>query len=256
MSQGRGKEALAQCQDSREPLFPIPPTWILCCMVLSSLLIRCCWKVCWSPEFAQPTLSNAIVVKRPVKKGASWNESLRRFAFVMATCIGGRAKLSNLRIVASWWQHFSVLFCPRKLRGTWYWYPSLAGLHCALPLVRRPHSSYQRVVQGKCPLHFLIWMGSIARTLFSRTLLPWPAVCYSGEILHARFSNTSFGRTLLGSNFGGRLLEQTFCRHCAAFPIRLYRYPHISSVWSLGGKAMFKKHYSPHRPKLLIGPHT
>ena len=25
-------------------------------------------------------------------------------------------------------------------------------------------------------------------------------------------------RTLLGSNFGGLLLEQTFCRHCAAFP--------------------------------------
>ena len=65
-----------------------------------------------------------------------------------------------------------------------------------------------------------MWMGSFARTLFSRTLLPWPVLCYSGEIPHARFSNTSFGRTLLGSNFGGRLLEQTFCRHCAAFPKR------------------------------------
>ena len=61
-------------------------------------------------------------------------------------------------------------------------------------------------------------MGSFARTLFSRTLLPWPVLCYSGQILHARFSNTSFARTLLGSNFGGLLLEQTFCRHCAAFP--------------------------------------
>ena len=68
------------------------------------------------------------------------------------------------------------------------------------------------------PLIFLIWMGSFARTLFSRTLLPWPVLCYSGKILQARFSNTSFGRTLLGSNFWGLLLEQTFCRHCAAFP--------------------------------------
>ena len=85
--------------------------------------------------------------------------------------------------------------------------------------VRRPHSSYQRVVQGKCPTFiFLIWMGSFARTHFSRTLLPWPVLCYSGEILHARFSNTSFARTLLGSNFGGLLLEQIFCWDCAAFP--------------------------------------
>ena len=30
--------------------------------------------------------------------------------------------------------------------------------------------------------------------------------------------STSFARTLLGSNFGGLLLEQFFCRHCAAFP--------------------------------------
>ena len=35
-----------------------------------------------------------------------------------------------------------------------------------------------------------------------------------------RFSNASFGRTLLGYNFGGLLLEQTFCWHCAAFPWR------------------------------------
>ena len=39
-----------------------------------------------------------------------------------------------------------------------------------------------------------------------------------------RFSNTSFGRTLLGSNFGGLLLEQTFGRHSAAFPL-LQRFP-------------------------------
>ena len=46
-------------------------------------------------------------------------------------------------------------------------------------------------------------MGPFARTLLSRTLLPSPILCYLGQILHARFSNTSFGRTLLlGSVFG------------------------------------------------------
>ena len=40
-----------------------------------------------------------------------------------------------------------------------------------------------------------------------------------GKVYMQRFSNTSFGRTLLGSNFGGLLLKQTFCRHFAAFPI-------------------------------------
>ena len=84
------------------------------------------------------------------------------------------------------------------------------------------------------PFIFLIWMGSFARTLFSRTLLPWPVLCYSGEILHARFSNTSFGRTLLGSNFWGLLLEQTFCRHCAAFPqgtLRKNNREKIKELW-------------------------
>ena len=52
--------------------------------------------------------------------------------------------------------------------------------------VRRPRSTYKKVVQGKCPLHFFILIGPFARTLFSRTLLPWPFLCYSGQILHAK----------------------------------------------------------------------
>ena len=79
----------------------------------------------------------------------------------------------------------------------------------------------KRLFEENGPLHFLILMGSFARTLFSWTLLPWPILCYSGRILQwiymQRFSNTSFGRTLLGSNFGGLLLKQTFCWHFAAF---------------------------------------
>ena len=84
---------------------------------------------------------------------------------------------------------------------------------------RRPHSAYKRLFKENAPLIFFILMGSFARTLFSRTLLPWPILCFSGQILLARFSNTSFGWTLLGSNFGGLFLEQTFCRHFAAFPL-------------------------------------
>ena len=46
-----------------------------------------------------------------------------------------------------------------------------------------------------------------------RTLLPWPILCgFQGKILHAKvLSKPSFCRTLLGSNFGGRLLEQIGC---------------------------------------------
>ena len=39
-----------------------------------------------------------------------------------------------------------------------------------------------------------------------------------GKFYMQRFSNTSFGRTLLGSNFGGLLLEHAFCGHFVAFP--------------------------------------
>ena len=44
--------------------------------------------------------------------------------------------------------------------------------------------------------------------------------------------DTSFGRTLLGSNFGVLLLEQTFCRHFAAFPAGPGRNAIQSCDWS------------------------
>ena len=68
----------------------------------------------------------------------------------------------------------------------------------------------KRLFKENAPFIFFILMGSFARTHFSRTLLPWPILCYWGQILHARFSNTSFGRTLPGSNYGGLLPEQTY----------------------------------------------
>ena len=75
-----------------------------------------------------------------------------------------------------------------------------------------------KVVQGKCPLHFLLLMGPFARTLFSRRLLPWPILCYSRQILHAKvlehivWSNTS------GFQFRGPLARINFCRHFVGFP--------------------------------------
>ena len=50
-----------------------------------------------------------------------------------------------------------------------------------------------------------------------------------------RFSNTSFGRTLLSSNFGGLLLQQTFCWHFAAFPSK----PLPSLPFFVGGRGNF-----------------
>ena len=74
---------------------------------------------------------------------------------------------------------------------------------------------------SKCPLNVLNLNGVVcSNTLFSNTSALTSSLLFWGEILHARFSNTSFARTLPGSNFGGLLLEQTFCRHRAAFQLK------------------------------------
>ena len=65
----------------------------------------------------------------------------------------------------------------------------------------------------KCPLHFFILRG-----LFLEHFCLDQFSVIQGKFYMQRFSNTSFGRTLLGSNFRGLLLEQTFCLHFAAFP--------------------------------------
>ena len=78
--------------------------------------------------------------------------------------------------------------------------------------VGRPHSTYQKVVQGKCPLHFVLFNGVFcSNALFSNTSALTTVI--QGKFYMQRFSNTSFGQTLLGSNFGGLFLKQTFCRH-------------------------------------------
>ena len=86
--------------------------------------------------------------------------------------------------------------------------------------MRRPHSTCQKVVQGKCPLHSLPLNGAVcSNTLFANTSFLDHLSVILGKFCMQRFSNTSFGRTLLGYNFGCLLLEQTFCRHFAAFPV-------------------------------------
>ena len=67
----------------------------------------------------------------------------------------------------------------------------------ASSLVRRPHSTYKKVVQGKCPLHFLHFSGVVcSNTLFSNTsaltnslLLRANSTCNVLE--HLVWSNTS-----------------------------------------------------------------
>ena len=98
---------------------------------------------------------------------------------------------------------------------------------------RRPHSAKQKVVQGKCPLHFLHFNGVVcSNTLFSNTSVLTNSLSVIQGKFYMKDSRTPrFCRTLLGSNFGGLLLEQTFCRHFAAFPcshIRISKTDHIS----------------------------
>ena len=77
----------------------------------------------------------------------------------------------------------------------------------------------KRSFKKNAPLIFFILMGPFARTLFSSNTSAWSEFCvFQGKVYLQKFSNTSFGRTLLGSNFGGLLLGQAFCRHFAAFP--------------------------------------
>ena len=84
---------------------------------------------------------------------------------------------------------------------------------------RRPHSSYQRVVQGKCPLNFLNLNGVIcSNTLFSNTSALTSSLLFWGnstcEILeHLVFSNTS------GFQFWGPLARTNFLSAPCGLPI-------------------------------------
>ena len=88
----------------------------------------------------------------------------------------------------------------------------------ALP-PRRPHSSYQRVVQGKCPLHFLSLNGVVcSNTLFSNTSALTSSLLFRGNstckiLEHLVWSNTS------GFQFLGPLARTNFLSALCGLPI-------------------------------------
>ena len=100
----------------------------------------------------------------------------------------------------------------------------LAGVQCAAcpvkpPItLRRPHSSYQRVVQGKCPLHFLNSNGAVcSNTLFSSTSALTSSLLFRGNstckiLEHRVWSNTS------GFQFWGPLARTNFLSALCGLP--------------------------------------
>ena len=85
--------------------------------------------------------------------------------------------------------------------------------------IRRPHSSYQRVVQGKCPLHFLNLNGAVcSNTLFSNTSALTSSLLFWGNstckiLEHLVCSNTS------GFQFWGPLARTNFLSALYGLPI-------------------------------------
>ena len=85
--------------------------------------------------------------------------------------------------------------------------------------LRRPHSSYQRVVQGKCPLHFLNLNGVVcSNTLFSNTSALTSSQLFKGNstckiLEHLVWSNTS------GFRFLGPLARTNILSALCGLPI-------------------------------------
>ena len=124
-------------------------------------------------------------------------------------------------------------------------------LNAAL-LVVRTLVSRGRTVPAKglfkenAPFIFFVSMGSFARTLFSRTLLPWPVLRYSGQFLHAKalehlvWSNTSgiqfwepLARTdFLSALYGLTIVASMNAQDCrvAYRPRPCVRTPHILPI--------------------------
>ena len=62
-------------------------------------------------------------------------------------------------------------------------------------------------------------MGPFARTLFSRTLLLWPILCHSGQLLLSKvLEHLVCSKTSDGFRFWGPLARTNFGWHFAAFP--------------------------------------
>ena len=101
--------------------------------------------------------------------------------------------------------------------------------------IRRPQSSYQTVVQGKCPLHFLNLNGVVcSNTLFSNTSALTSSLLFRGNstckiLEHLVWSNTS------GFQFWGPLARTNFLSALCGLP---------SLVWRAGTTPILKKKHS------------
>ena len=92
--------------------------------------------------------------------------------------------------------------------------PKMITLH-----VRRPHSTYQKVVQGKSPLHFLHFYGVVClKALFSNTSALTNSLFFMANSACKGSRTPRLVEHFRVPNFGGLLLEQTICRQCVAFP--------------------------------------
>ena len=88
---------------------------------------------------------------------------------------------------------------------------SLEGKNSHNTPLRRPRSTYQKGCSRK---NAPIFNGAVcSNTLFSNTSAFTSSLLFRAKLYMQRFSNTSFGRTLLDSSVGGLLVQQTFCRH-------------------------------------------
>ena len=86
------------------------------------------------------------------------------------------------------------------------------------PGVRRPRSTYKKVVQGKCPLHFINLNGAVcSNTLFSNTSALTSCLLFRGNstckiLEHLVWSNTS------GFQFWGPLARTNFLSALCGLP--------------------------------------
>ena len=84
-------------------------------------------------------------------------------------------------------------------------------------LFRGPHSSYQRVVQGKCPLHFLNLNGVVcSNTLFSNTFALTSPLLFWGNstckiLEHLVCSDRKFVRARGPQNWNPEVFDQKRC---------------------------------------------
>ena len=99
------------------------------------------------------------------------------------------------------------------------------------PQIRRPHSSYQRVVQGKCPLHFLNLNGAVcSNTLFSNASALTSSLLFRGNstckiLEHLVWSNTC------GFQFWGPFARTNFLSALCGLPTKTLILKGFGAIW-------------------------